>query len=47
VSRCATASADAWRAALTAADVSALDEVGHGRYPYDSDPENRFLDVVW
>ncbi|MER7621026.1 DinB family protein [Streptomyces sp. NPDC126503] len=39
--------AGAWRAALVAADDAALDAVGHSTYPYGSDPEDPFLDVVW
>ncbi len=33
--------------ALLQVPAKALDEVGHSRYPYGSDPEKRFLDVVW
>jgi hypothetical protein len=39
--------AGAWRAALVAADDAALDTIGHSAYPYGSDPEEPFLDVVW
>ncbi|GAA1224604.1 DinB family protein [Kitasatospora nipponensis] len=39
--------AAAWRAALLAADDAALDTVGHSGYPYGSDPEDVFLDIVW
>ena len=41
------AAAAAWRAALLAADDAALDTVGHSAYPYGSDPENPFLEIVW
>jgi hypothetical protein len=37
----------AWRAALVSADDAALDQVGRSAYPYGSDPEDPFLDVVW
>jgi hypothetical protein len=37
----------AWRAALLAADDTALDTVGHSTYPYGSDPEDVFLSTVW
>jgi hypothetical protein len=38
---------EAWRAALLAADDMALDTVGHSMYPYGSDAEEVFLDIVW
>ncbi|MFF4648800.1 DinB family protein [Streptomyces sp. NPDC001380] len=41
------AGADAWRQALLGADDAALDTVGHCAYPYGSDPEDPFLEVVW
>lgn len=41
------ASAAAWRAALAGADDAALDTVGYCTYPYGSDPEDLFLDIVW
>lgn len=41
------ASAAAWRAALLGADDTALDTVGYSSYPYGSDPEDPFVDVVW
>ncbi|MEU0128030.1 MULTISPECIES: DinB family protein [unclassified Streptomyces] len=41
------ASADAWRSALVGADDTALDTVGHSTYPYGSDPEDPFVDIVW
>ncbi|SFB54538.1 DinB superfamily protein [Amycolatopsis marina] len=36
-----------WRAALVSADDAALDEVGRSSYPYGSDPEEPFLEIVW
>ncbi|MEU4099015.1 DinB family protein [Streptomyces sp. NPDC026673] len=39
--------AGAWRRALLGADDAALDTVGYSTYPYGSDPENPFLDIVW
>ncbi|WP_432102525.1 DinB family protein [Streptomyces sp. bgisy091] len=39
--------AASWRAALLSADDAALDTVGYSTYPYGSDPEDAFLDVVW
>jgi hypothetical protein len=36
-----------WRAALSAADDTALDTVGHCAYPDGSDPDEPFLEVVW
>ncbi|MEE1825688.1 DinB family protein [Streptomyces sp. BE20] len=39
--------AGAWRATLLATDDAALDTVGHSAYPYGSDPEDPFLDIVW
>lgn len=38
---------DAWHEALTSVDDAALDEVGRSAYPYGSDPQVPFLDVVW
>jgi hypothetical protein len=37
----------AWRAALLGADDTALDTVGHSTYPYGSDPDDPFIDIVW
>ncbi|QCB93998.1 DinB family protein [Cellulomonas shaoxiangyii] len=37
----------AWREALTSVDDAALDEVGRSTYPYGSDGEVPFLEVVW
>ncbi|QHA08662.1 DinB family protein [Streptomyces broussonetiae] len=42
-----TAGAAAWRQALLSADDTALDTVGHCAYPYGSDAEEPFLDIVW
>ncbi|WP_432029936.1 DinB family protein [Streptomyces sp. 1222.5] len=39
--------ADAWRRTLLSADDTALDTVGHCTYPYGSDAEEPFLDIVW
>ncbi|MGH3165682.1 MAG: hypothetical protein ACRDN0_07285, partial [Trebonia sp.] len=39
--------AEAWRAALMAADDVALSMVGRSRYPHGSDPEDVFIDTVW
>ena len=39
--------AAAWRATLAAADDDALDTVGYSTYPYGSDAEEPFADVVW
>ncbi|MER6454268.1 MULTISPECIES: DinB family protein [unclassified Streptomyces] len=41
------AAADAWRRALLSVDDTALDTVGHCTYPYGSDVEEPFLDIVW
>ncbi|MFD8387978.1 DinB family protein [Streptomyces sp. NPDC059680] len=41
-----TAVAD-WRQALVSADDTALDTVGYCTYPYGSDAEEPFLDIVW
>lgn len=41
------AGADAWREALITADNSALDAVGRSRYPYGSDAEEAFIEIVW
>ena len=42
-----TSASDAWRATLLRADDAALDTVGYSTYPYGSDAEDVFLDVVW
>ena len=39
--------ATAWREALTSADDAELDRVGRSTYPYGSDPEDPFIDLVW
>ncbi|MEU8970713.1 DinB family protein [Streptomyces monashensis] len=39
--------AAAWRQALLGADDAALDTVGYCGYPYGSDVEEPFLDIVW
>ncbi|AXI76888.1 DinB family protein [Peterkaempfera bronchialis] len=39
--------ATAWRAALLGADDAALDTVGYSAYPYGSDPDNPFAEIVW
>ncbi|OIK00469.1 hypothetical protein BIV25_08425 [Streptomyces sp. MUSC 14] len=39
--------AAAWRQALLGADDAALDTVGYCGYPYGSDAEEPFLDIVW
>ncbi|GHE06299.1 DinB family protein [Streptomyces alanosinicus] len=39
--------AAAWRRALLSADDTALDTVGYCAYPYGSDAEEPFLDIVW
>ncbi|MBV9845460.1 MAG: DinB family protein [Kutzneria sp.] len=41
------AGATAWRKALLEADDTALDTVGHSSYPYGSDPDDPFIEVVW
>jgi hypothetical protein len=42
----ATAS-EAWRGTLTHCDDAALDTVGYSSYPYGSDAEEAFIDIVW
>lgn len=32
---------------LLATDDAGLNTVGRSRYPYGSDPENPFVDIVW
>ncbi|MEV6977020.1 DinB family protein [Kitasatospora sp. NPDC093806] len=41
------AAADAWRTTLLTVDDAALDTVGFCAYPYGSDPENPFWEIVW
>lgn len=36
-----------WRKALLRVDDAGLDIVGYRTYPLGSDPENRFIDIVW
>lgn len=38
---------DAWRGTLLSCDDAALDTVGLSTYPYGSDAEEVFLDIVW
>ena len=38
---------EAWRATLAQCDDHALDTVGYSAYPYGSDLEEMFIDVVW
>jgi DinB superfamily len=42
----ATAS-EAWRGTLTHCDDAGLDTVGYSSYPYGSDAEEAFIDIVW
>ena len=37
----------AWRKALLSADDTALETVGHSTYPYGSDPDDPFIEIVW
>jgi len=41
------AASQAWRGALVSCDDAALDTVGLSTYPYGSDPEDVFIDIVW
>jgi DinB superfamily len=41
------AASDAWRATLLGCDDAALDTVGLSTYPYGSDAEEVFIDIVW
>ena len=41
------AGAKAWREALVSADDAALDTVGRSTYPYGSDPDEPFIEIVW
>jgi hypothetical protein len=38
---------ETWRATLLGCDDAALDTIGYSAYPYGSDPEDAFIDVVW
>jgi len=39
--------AAAWRDAVLSADDAALDTTGYSQYPYGSDPDDPFIDIVW
>jgi DinB superfamily len=41
------AAVESWRGTLLASDDAALDTVGHSTYPYGSDAEESFIDIVW
>ena len=41
------AAVDAWRGTLVQCDDTALDTVGYSTFPYGSDAEEAFLDIVW
>ncbi|SHF94355.1 DinB family protein [Streptoalloteichus hindustanus] len=41
------ASAAQWRKALLTADDNALDTFGYSTYPYGSDPDVPFIEIVW
>ena len=38
---------DAWRGTLAQCDDTALDTVGYSTFPYGSDAEEMFIDIVW
>ena len=38
---------EAWRGTLLQCDDAALDTVGYSTYPYGSDAEEMFIDIVW
>jgi hypothetical protein len=42
-----TMAVDAWRGTLVQCDDTALDTVGYSTFPYGSDVEEMFIDVVW
>jgi hypothetical protein len=42
-----TKAVDAWRGTLIHCDDAALDTVGYSMYPYGSDAEEMFIDIVW
>jgi hypothetical protein len=42
-----SAAAQAWREVLISCDDAALDTVGLSTYPYGSDSEDVFIDIVW
>jgi hypothetical protein len=41
------AASDAWRGTLLSCDDAALDTVGLSAYPYGSDAQEVFIDIVW
>jgi hypothetical protein len=41
------AAVDAWRGTLVQCDDTALDTVGYSTFPYGSDAEEAFIDIVW
>lgn len=41
------AAVDAWRGTLVQCDDTALDTVGYSTFPYGSDAEETFIDIVW
>jgi hypothetical protein len=41
------AAVDAWRGTLAQCDDTALDTVGYSTFPYGSDVEEMFIDIVW
>jgi hypothetical protein len=41
------AAVESWRGTLLACDDAALDAVGYSTYPYGSDAEDAFIDIVW
>jgi hypothetical protein len=41
------AASDAWRSTLLSCDDTALETVGLSNYPYGSDAEEIFIDIVW
>jgi len=42
-----TEAVDAWRGTLLQSDDAALDTAGYSTYPYGSDAEEMFIDIVW
>jgi hypothetical protein len=41
------AAVESWRGTLLGCDDAALDTVGYSSYPYGSDAEEAFVDIVW
>jgi hypothetical protein len=41
------AAVESWRGTLMSCDDAALDTVGYSRYPYGSDAEDAFIDIIW